>query len=632
MPKLVIRAIVLATVLAAGGVVLWLWREHALARMQLQTEQDLASAWENRDFERVRLLAEHLPDEASRGEWLAQLSEAQLAQAVGRGDAYAVRQLRNSQLEAPESESEALLLARVAIHERNAKTYTEIRERWESDRDASAAWIFLEVDALIVSGKIEEARSLLEQNQFTGQHESNRLLRLALLSTTDPREVLRQIDEAVRAAPDHAEALAFRGQILESLGQWQAARADYVRALALEADSPLFWDQLGEFYRRREQYALAVDTWSDGFVRTQVPEFWIKAWFWRRVAGLGQSILEPPMEGPFVAYAHYLANLPDDVWWNSESFDSLPYASRILQQRQETFWLRLLQVLKEGDETQALMLLRSDPFAKRSWAPQLKSALTVVLLWRSSEPVMAERALADTSNHQFYQQLTKMPDDEVTPGLERLLNERTAWAACFLAEGWLRAAVNFDQIESGQPEWYGYGQAQAQRQLQSVSAALARLESVGEEPTTQLLRADLLWLSDQPTEAVALWESLLTSSDAAAAERAATLLSVYYATENDWAKVQALVEQQPQWAKSTVGSEMRARLALSRGNLAQASAIYESIQEDSMDAKLFLSRMAYQEENWQRARELTQALILENPDEPSFYRNLNAIAQAEAKP
>ncbi|WP_309400701.1 tetratricopeptide repeat protein [Cerasicoccus maritimus] len=630
MPKLVIRVALLTTFIAALIVGLWIWRSHTLNQLQEQTEANLSKAWNAQDYSRVRLLAEHLPDDAQRDDWLAKIDTAQLEHAIANSDAYTVRQLRSGQLGANESENEALLLARAAMHERDDRAYASILERWQGEADQDAAWLFLEADALIVAGKIAEARDLLSERQLRGKDESNRLLRLSMLSTDNPREVLRQVDAAVRSAPDHPDALAFRGQILESLGQWQAARADYARALLLAPDSPLFWDQLAEFYRRREQYALAVETWNQGYDKTAVPEFWIKAWFWRRLAGVGPAVPPPPLEGPFVEYTHYLSSLPDDQWWDKEDFAELPYASRILEQRQETFWLRLLQTLLDGNETQALILLRTDPFARRTWAPKLKQAMSALLLMRSGEPVTVLPMLGSAETHQFYQQLSEVGGNAESPTME-FITGNAVWSACFLAEGWLAAAVAFDRVAAGEPDWYVYGQAQARRQIQSVDSALERLNVGSETPTNELLRADLLWLSGKPDEAVGIWEELVQEPDAIG-QRAATLLAVHFATDSQWAAVQEIVLINPEWAKTVVGAEMNARLALAKGNLDRAREIYESIVAESMDAKLFLSRLAYQDQDWERARSLTEALILENPDEPAFYQNLNAIAVAEAQP
>ncbi|MGE9297326.1 MAG: hypothetical protein ACQKBV_13670 [Puniceicoccales bacterium] len=628
-PKL-IRLVVVIFFLLAIGIGLWLWRDYSLERMRQQTEADLATAWEAGDFSRVRLLSEHLPEAESREAWQEKLQEAQLTQAVARSDAFTLRQIRGNAI-AAQNEDEALLLARAAVHERDPKTYEAISAEWMSQSSDEASWVFLEADALIVMGKISEARELLERKRFTGKAESNRLLRLSLLSTNNPRDVLRLIDEATVAAPDNADALAFRGQIFESLGQWQASRADYVRAVTLEPGSPLFWDQLGEFYRRRQQYAMAVDSWLDGYQQTNVAEFWIKAWFWKQITGLGRMLPPAPRGGPFAEYAQYLSNLPNGTWWDSDQFETLPYASRIAQQRQETYWLRLLQALQDNDEAQALMLLRSDPFAKRTWSPRLKAALQSILLFRSSEPAPPAPILNDPNQHQFYRKLHTI-DDSLSPEMTAILNSSNAWSAAFLAEGWLEAALVFDTPDDAQPAWYDYGLVQILRQTDTIDAALARLnQSDSDDPNLQLLKAELQWLNNDPASAETTARALLSDSGAAG-QRAAMLLALHYAKNNQWDAVEELTNTQNDWAASIQGKEMAARLALAKADLAQATSIYEGIVDDSMEAKLFLSRLAFQNEEWTQARELTQALITENPDEPAFYRNLQAINQAEANP
>ncbi|MEO0793785.1 MAG: hypothetical protein AAFX93_01410 [Verrucomicrobiota bacterium] len=597
--------------------------------MQEQTNVDLHRAWEAQDYTRVRLLAEHLPQEVERDDWLNRIEIAQIENAVANSDAFTLRQIRGGQNIA-KTEEEALLLARAAVHERDSTIYDQLDDAWQADRTQEAAWVFLEADALIVAGENLEAKELLQQHQFDGRHESNRLLRLSILSTSDPREVMRLVDESVSAAADNPDALAFRGQILESLGELDGAHADYVRSVLLSPESPLFWDQLGEFYRRHQQYVFAIDSWIDAYEKTGVAEFWIKAWFWQRVTGFGNTLPDAPNTGPFAEYAHYLESIPKDRWWNTEAYDGLPYASKILEQRQETYWLRLLQMLADDDDGQALQLLRGDPFADRSWAPRLKQALRLILLFRWEQAVTADQGLSPRDDdHQFYHLLVTLNGEEISSSIDRVLDGSSAWAAAFLAEGWISTAIQFDEIEAGQPAWFDYGQAQARRQLVSAEAAVERLNSSTDDPSIRLLKGELLWLNDQADAAVELWEALL-AEEGAIGDRAGMLIAIHYASKSEWERLQQLVDRHPSWSETLRGKEILARMALSRDEVDTASALYESILGESTEAKVFFANQAFQAQNWAKARALTETLINEHPNEPTFYRNLQAINQAEA--
>jgi len=630
MPKWTLRAapVLFLLVLAGGG--FWVWRAQTLERMREETDIQLDAAWKNQDFARVRLLAEHLPNEERRDIWLSQVEEAQIAQAISQNDAFTIRELRAGQPSPASNEAEALLLARAALHEQDRESFESIWATWSQHGEHTQAWLFLEVDALILENDLEAARELMLNHAFTGQAKSNRQLRLALVSSNDPRETLRRIDEAVSAAPDNPDALAFRGQVLESLGEFPGAQADYVRAVLLKPESALFWDQLGGFFHRRQQYALAVDTWEDGFARTEVTEFWIKAWFWQRVSGQGSPVSAPPDTGPFAEYAQYLASIPSGTWWQPDTFASLPYASRILEQRQETFWLRLLQALADEDLTTAQALLRSDPFANRSWAPRLKQAIKLLIRWQRGESdATPAKLMPRADDHQFFRLLADA--NEPTEALHFTRAGLDAWAAAFLANGWLAAAFEFDEISEDQPAWYTYGQVQARRQLVSIDRALQRLDSTQNDATLNLLEAELQWAQGNKDAATSRWKELLHNKNEAG-RRAGLMLATFYASEGRWTDLAQLATDHPAWTETLRGKEIQARAAVAQGDAETALEIYQSIADESTEAKVFLARLAFQQKDWPRARALTEQLILQNPNEPAFYQNLAAIQQAESQP
>ena len=109
------------------------------------------------------------------------------------------------------------------------------------------------------------------------------------------------------------------------------------------------------------------------------------------------------------------------------------------------------------------------------------------------------------------------------------------------------------------------------------------------------------------------------------------LLAIHYGNNNEWDTVKQLFVQRPDWAETVAGAEIAARAALVAGQIEQAKQIYIDIQDESTESKLFLSRLAFQAKDWEQARELTEALIQSNPDEPAFYANLQAINEAEAR-
>ncbi len=631
MSKLLLRLSVALLILVVLVGALWGWREHTLKRLSEKTQAELATAWENGDLAKARILAGHLEDPEQQYAWGQKLLEAEAAKAVERNDAAALRQIISQNPQRSLTEDEALLLARAAMHERDARTYESMTASWRDRQSQPAQWVFLEAAALTIQGQAAEAKAVLEAQKFQGRDESNRLLRLALLSTDQPLVSMELVNEAIAVAPEHADALSFRAQILERLRRWPEARADYVRAVALDSTSPLFWDQLAGFYQRRQQYLDAVQTWQDGYEKTGVAEFWLKAWFWKKVTGYGESMSPPPEHGFYAEFAGYLNRLEPGLWWDEATFSSVAFASRILEQRQETFWLRLLQWLQDDQDAEAMRLLSSDPFARKSWAPWLKDALRTILLWRAEQiPLNAGSLSSGEERHQFYGLLARLGDvQEPYPAMKHLLESRNAWAAAFLAEGWLAAAIQFDQPDGAAlPGWYDYGQVQARRLVETNTAALERLPRILNSDEIPLLAVEIYLAEGQLAKAESSLVAL-AGEEGAVAERAAWLLAQLLYESNRLDELRVLLSENAALASSLAGQQLQARLALLDGRFQEAVGIYETIADESFEAKVFLSRLAFQQKQWERARELTEQLIALQPDEPIFYRNLRAINEAE---
>jgi cytochrome c-type biogenesis protein CcmH/NrfG len=75
------------------------------------------------------------------------------------------------------------------------------------------------------------------------------------------------------------------------------------------------------------------------------------------------------------------------------------------------------------------------------------------------------------------------------------------------------------------------------------------------------------------------------------------------------------------------GRELRARLALLSGREQEAKRLYGAIANESTEAKSYLARLAYQNEDWIRAKELTEDLLREHPSSLPLRANLNRILQ-----
>ncbi|MGE9294535.1 MAG: tetratricopeptide repeat protein [Puniceicoccales bacterium] len=607
------------------------WRAHTLEQLESRNAAALEQAIEENNFPRAREALARLSDETAREQARDKINEAELAFAVDRHDAPSVRRLADEKPALVENNEDAhLLLARAAMHADDEGTYDE---QLAKATPGTPAEILLRVDKHLRTGETDEARELLEGNSFTATDEANRLIRLAMLNARNPARARELLTAAILADRAYPEPYAFRGQLFEAMGDWQRARADYTAALVAAPDKPLFWDQLAEFYRRRQSYPQAVDTWVQGYERTGTAEFWIKAWFWQKLTGLGEALPLPPEDGPWAGYATYLNSLPADTYWNSDTFATLPYASRIQARRQESYWLRLLAALQQDDATTAREMLDGDPFAKRSWAPKLKELLLAILKWREERPYTLPPASDPEARHQFYTQMETLSGTsaEDTPReLGALLSSPAAWSAAALTEGWLGVATTFSQ---GQPldhfpDWYRYGLAVAFTQTGAPERGLAVLESATRSPQSDCLLGELLIRDGQTDKAEAILRPLAAQEDATGL-RAAWLVALLLTDQQQLSAAAAWIDAHPAFSASATGQELLARIALLQGNADRALEIYNGIQQNSLEAKVYLSKVAYAREDWQRARELTRELISAMPDEPAFWRNLQAIDKAD---
>lgn len=108
------------------------------------------------------------------------------------------------------------------------------------------------------------------------------------------------------------------------------------------------------------------------------------------------------------------------------------------------------------------------------------------------------------------------------------------------------------------------------------------------------------------------------------------LMAHIFIEKEDFDSARQALNQQPLMWGSLLGKELMARIELLDGNESLANELYLEIVESSSEAKSFLARKAFQDRNWSRARELTQELLNDHPDNPILLDNLRKIAQEAA--
>ena len=282
-------------------------------------------------------------------------------------------------------ESASLAVARVQVQCERFEAFGDLRALWRGRERRPDAWLALEFDALVEQDEEIEAHALIEGRQFQGAADAARLSRLALLRAQENAEDAEALlAQAAQRAPKSPEPRLFHAALQEAQGRYKQALAAYQAAVKCAPRDPFLRDHLAEFYRRRGNFPDAMKLWGEALNPPSMDFLWLKTAFWRRVAipaRFEADSLEPP-PGELRPLVDYLRKLDPNVFWDMAAFEAVfPHRTEVLA-RQETFWLRLLQAIRDDHEVEALSLVNLNAFGPRSWHPPLESALSRVLTYR----------------------------------------------------------------------------------------------------------------------------------------------------------------------------------------------------------------------------------------------------------
>jgi tetratricopeptide (TPR) repeat protein len=483
----------------------------------------------------------------------------------------------------------------------------------------------LSADKAILAGDPASAKKTLESAKLEGKDEVNRLTRLALLEADNQDKAWDLINQAYAIDPRNADVRTFAGNILEQKGAVDLARRDYVAAVVSDPANPRARDNLAEFYIRQGMLPQAVKTWQEAPPSDIAGIFYLKAWFWNRV-GLGNlPPADPAAMGNLVAT---LAALPPGDFWSTTLNDAVA-KSPLLADREETLWLRVLQELREGQDSAALRVLLGALPGQTAHHAFLKTSLQFLLEVRMGVDANSRIEISDSrkEGHPFWQWFA---ENKSNP--EAL---RQPWVVPTLlcVSGWPRAGVDVCKPEAlaDAPEWAAYALARS-AQIVGDNARLGDFLAATrcDSPAMKVLRGEAAWTENRAEEGRTILEGLLGQPEAG--YRSAFLLSMYYLNQNKPGDVRRVLAAQPDFAESVAGREFLARAALGEGKEPEALAIYESLGDRSDDARIYLARHAFQAKDWDRAEALVRSLIADHPNEPAFLDNLNKIAEAKKAP
>jgi hypothetical protein len=638
---------VLVIILAVGvlGVGADAWRRHIIAAQREKVRADVEQLLARNRLREARAGVQLFLRQNAHGLSAAEQAawtrlDVQVSEALR--DVARLVWLYDRQPRCLDGHEEAALTVLRALATAGANPAAErLRAQWRGHEQRPALWLAYDADRLAAAGQREEAIALLEGTTFAGPADCGRLMRLALLHRDEPALAAALLQRAFAADPRNPDLRTFRGQLLEAAGEVALARVEYVAAHVARPADPLLRDQLAEFYVRTGALAAAVQTWREG-LGPEMPDFlWCKALFWERVAfpRPGSAPACPP--GPLEPAVNFLRQLPPSRFFDAAAFASARDAARLATTRQELFWLQLLQDLADGREAAALERVETRGYRGAAWDPELESVLRIVLKYRLQQrtPGPGDFALQPRaeSRHFLFEQLASwarsaVESDATLPAATKdFIAGPQAFAGIFLAAGWVEAGLRLagDQpLPAAAPEWYRFAVAQGLRLNRGAAAALAFVQAQPASPLLDLLRGELLFASQRDVAAVQALRPLAGRDDDAGL-RAAWLLAVYELGRGDAAASEALVAGNARLAASPRGAELRARMALARQDLAAATRHYEAAKDDSLEAGIFLSRLAFQRRDWAAARKLTEALVAKYPDELQLQANLEAIGRAE---
>lgn len=553
-------------------------------------------------------------------------------------------------------EKAALLVGDTYLISGQVKDYQKLRDSWNNRETMPELWFVMDADKLLVQGKKKEAMDLLKSKQFAGTADTGRLIRLALLTVTEqPKDAWDYLTEAYKKDPQNSDIRSYRGKLLEAIGKNSLALSEYMAALSTNPHNPYLRDQLADFYIRNKQYVNGLEILNDALYGNTMDFIWLKALFWSRVVSpikFDWKTSAVP-KGDLNSLVTYLLTLKPDQYWDEASFDKIADSSQYLKTQQTTFWLRLIAALKAGNEKDALDLLQYNPFNAVSWDPQLEKALKMVLMYRKtgslnigtlSREVQTSASLNDKDSvvesevPPFFIQLDELaknskPDHpvELPQDVKQLVQSKEAFAAIFLAAGWLEAGLQLNTmrvIPEGYPDWIAYSMTQALRLNRGNMEALEFATTQKQTPTMQLLVGELLITSGSHDSGMEQLKKIYKESSDVG-YRAAWLLSLLYIEKGQYEDAKNAVLAQPKLTQDVLGKETLARVAMLEGHHDMADKLYSEIESTSSEAKSYLARKSFAEKNWKRAKELTEELLIEFPNNSLLIENMKKILEEE---
>lgn len=443
--------------------------------------------------------------------------------------------------------------------------YQTIRNEWIGREINKNKWALLDADHLLLQGHYQEGTKILE-TKLRGKDEISRLIRLSLLNAMEnPNVALSYLREAKKIEPSDIDVFLYETRLLEKIGKKDEALKAYHEAIQSNPRSIFMKDQLAEYYIRANQYKEARETFKLALKSPSNEEGYLQSDIFVKLNFFDRMIDGKSNKWTFGSDTNplieYVSNLKSDTFKNNEAFSKL---SHLIDPEKDSviYWLELLSFLKNQQLDQALNLIVNHPFKENSFNPALEYAILQTLnLKKTSEPLPIKYVGHIPKNRPLFNALNQ---GVIHENEMAILKSEEAFTALLLEAGWTNAALNLHQLEKIPdylPKEYTYDLAIAFRTIK------------GDEKALEFLGKQTL---EDP-------------------------------------KLHILTQ------------EITAKLALKNGNFDLASRIYEALNESSFEAKSFLARKAFKENNYELAEKLTKELLATYPDHELLIQNLKVI-------
>lgn len=529
-----------------------------------------------------------------------------------------------------EKEPLALKAAAYYLQKNDFLSFDRLKNDFLAQPKYSPEWDLLTADALALQGQSDKAQSHLSALKLQGAYETDRLLRLALLAENEhPKVAFERLTDALRVSPQRTDLHYFRAKLLQNSGHQDLALKEIEQALKLSPETPFYREELIDAYVEKGQWQQAYAALQSFYLPPSSGKIWLSALFLDKIYKPFATHFDnrPLPEDQFTPLMRYLLTVGRENYWNEPLAASQPAVKQLANQTSKALWLELLNDIHIGHEKNALALLEAHPEMAQV-QPALYEGLKQTLAFRLRTPY--SESLSNAQSHPLFAQLNAPP---YSKELEKLLASDEAFTALLLASGWNEAAIREHRLTSFPqefPKWVAFSFTQALNENRSTKDALQFAYAQPETPQLSLL-IGTLEIKDGNKEKGAALLSSLASKPTDIGNKAAKVLADYQMQKKAWTDAFNTINLNQAFAGSLEGKERLAKIQLQRGKIAEAQEIYQSILDQSSEAKSFFAAKYFKQKDYQQALNLTRDLLKQFPYREDLKEQLAMIEKAKSQ-